>query len=307
LLFHPGAAKSVIHRKAAIDQQGAMRSEEVVLKQILDFAHNDANIRAVVMNGSRVNPNIQHDIFCDYDIVCFVNDLEKYVSDQRWIANFGDLVIMQFNRDDDFPESAIIFLMQFTDGVRIDLSFTLMERIAASLEDSLTVVLLDKDQCIPPVAAPNESSYITKAPSQSEYDLTVNEFWWVSTYVAKGLWRGEPVYAKDVYVIVHECLNKMVNWYLAMQHDWQINTGKYGKNFGKLLPPDLWQELLSTYAGSDEQENWEALLNASQLMRMLSIQVAENLGYTYPMEDDERVTAYLQKVRNLPKDAQAFD
>jgi aminoglycoside 6-adenylyltransferase len=284
-----------------------MRSEEVVLEQILNFALHDENIRAVVMNGSRVNPNIQPDIFCDYDIVCFVQDLEKYVSDQLWIASFGDLVIMQSNRDDDFPESAIVFLMQFADGVRIDLSFATLDRITAILEDSLTVVLLDKDECLPPIPAPNESSYITKAPTQAEYDQTVNEFWWVSTYVAKGLWRNEPVYAKSAYVIVQECLNKMINWYLAMQHDWQINTGKYGKKFGKLLPSDLWQELLSTYAGSDEQENWQALMNASQLMRKLSIQVAENLGYSYPMEDDRRVTLYLQKVRSLYQDAQSFD
>jgi len=259
------------------------------------------------VNGSRVNPNIQLDIFCDYDIVCFVQDLEKYVSDQLWIASIGDLVIMQSNRDDDFPESAIVFLMQFADGVRIDLSFATLDRITAILEDSLTVVLLDKDECLPPIPAPNESSYITKAPTQAEYDQTVNEFWWVSTYVAKGLWRNEPVYAKSAYVIVQECLNKMINWYLAMQHDWQINTGKYGKKFGKLLPSDLWQELLSTYAGSDEQENWQALMNASQLMRKLSIQVAENLGYSYPMEDDRRVTLYLQKVRSLYQDAQSFD
>ncbi len=285
-----------------------MRSEEVVLKQILDFAQQDANIRAVVMNGSRVNPNIQQDIFCDFDIVCFVHDLEKYVRDQSWIATFGERVIMQFNRDDDFPESQFVYLMQFADGVRIDLSFAAMDRITSIVADSLTVVLLDKDKCIPPIPAPNESSYKTKAPTQAEYNLTVNEFWWVSTYVAKGLWRNEPVYAGYMFdVIVRDCLNKMVNWYIAMQHDWQINVGKYGKKFGELLAPNLWQEILSTYAGSDEQETWQSLLHAGQLMRKLSIAVAENLGYTYPMEDDERVTLYLHKVRNLPKDAQSFD
>ena len=285
-----------------------MRSEEYILKQIMDFAQNDANIRAVVMNGSRVNPYIQLDVFCDYDILCFVQDLEKYVSDQHWITTFGELVIMQFNRDNDFPESHHFYLMQFADGVRIDLSFATMDRIDACLEDSLTVVLLDKDQCIPALPAPNESSYITRKPEQAEYELTVNEFWWVSIYVGKGLWRNEPVYTNHMFnVFVRECLNKMVNWYVAMQHDWQINTGKYGKKFGKLLPPNLWQELLSTYAGSDVEENWQALLHAGQLMRKLSIAVAEDLGYTYPMEDDAQVTLYLQKVKKLPKEAQLFD
>ena len=285
-----------------------MRSEEFVLKQILNFAQHDANIRAVVMNGSRVNPNCHQDIFCDYDIVYFVYDLEKYVRDTSWIATFGDLVIRQFIRDDDFPESQFVYLMQFADGVRIDLSFSTMDRIPSIVSDSLTVVLLNKDQCIPPVPTPNESSYFTKPPSLAEYDLVVNEFWWVSTYVAKGLWRTEPVYARHMFdVIVRDCLNKMVNWYLSMQYDWQINVGKSGKNFGKLLPPDLWQELLFTYAGCDEEETWQALMHAGKLMRKLSIQVGENLGYAYHFQEDERVTAYLQKVRNLPKDVQSFD
>ena len=285
-----------------------MRSDVQVLKQILDFAQNDANIRAVVMNGSRVNPNISHDILCDYDIVCFVQELEKYAKDKSWIPTFGELVIMQLNRHDDFPEDQFVFLMQFVDGVRIDLSFTRMSMINMAVEDSLTIVLLDKDQCIPTILTPNESSYITKKPGQTEYDLMVNEFWWVSTYVAKVLWRNETVTAKYLFeVVVRDCLNKMIAWYIAMQSDWQINVGKIGKKFGKLLPPELWQELLSTYPGIEEEDIWQVLFRAGVLMRMVSIPVAENLGYSYHFQEDERVTAYLQHVMNLPKDAQSFD
>jgi len=201
-----------------------------------------------------------------------------------------------------------VFLMQFADGVRIDLSFAKMKMISPALEDSLTVVLLDKDQCLPPVPAPNKSYYITKKPDQAEYDLMVNEFWWVSTIVAKALWRNETVTAKYLYeVIVRDCLNKMITWYIAMQHHWKINAGRMGKKFGKLLPPDLWQELLSTYSGIDEEAIWQALFRAGKLMRNLSIPVAENLGYVYHYDDDDRVTAYLQHLMNLPKDAKCFD
>jgi len=214
---------------------------------------------------------------------------------------------MQFNRDIE-SEDSFVYLMQFADGVRIDLSFEKMKMILSSLEDSLTIVLLDKDQCIPPIPDPNESSYITKKPDQNEYDLMVNEFWWVSTYVAKSLWRGEPVTAKYLFeVIMRDCVNRMVAWYIAMQHDWQVNAGKMGKKFGKLLPADLWQELLSTYPGIGEDEIWQALINSGKLMRKMSIPVAENLGYTYHYQEDELVKVYLQQVMNLPKDAQSFD
>lgn len=285
-----------------------MRSETQVLKQILEFARKDDNVRAVVMNGSRVNPNIQQDIFCDYDIIFFVLDLEKYIGNKNWIPAFGDLVILQFNRHDEQPEKQFVYLMQFADGVRIDLSFADMDMIQPSLDDSLTVVLLDKDDCIPPLPPADESSYITKKPDQAEYDLMVNEFWWVSTYVAKSLWRGEPVTAKYLFeVIMRDCVNRMVAWNIAMEHDWQVNAGKMGKKFGKLLPADLWQELLSTYPGIEEEDIWQALFRAGVLMRKVSIPVAENLGYDYHFDEDDRVTAYLQHVLNLPKDAQSFD
>lgn len=285
-----------------------MRIEDQVIKQILDFAENDSNIRAVIMNGSRVNPNIKKDIFCDYDIICFVHDLEKYTCNQNWIPFFGDLVIMQFNRHDDYPEEQYVYLMQFDDGVRIDLSFASMKMIEQSIEDSLTIVLLDKDQSVPPVPPPNESSYITKKPTQDEFDLITNEFWWVSTYVAKALWRNEIVSAKYLFeVIVRDCLNKMINWYIAMQYNWQINVGKMGKNFEKLLPPTLWQELLATYPCAVAEEIWQALFNAGDLMRHVAIPVAQNLGYTYPRHDDERVSRYIRQVKALPKDAKSFD
>lgn len=285
-----------------------MRSEDQVLKQILDFAENDENIRAVIMNGSRVNPNIEKDIFCDYDIVYVVRDPKKFSEDWQWIQYFGDLVILQFNRAEVDPENDFIFLMQFQDGVRIDLTFVSTTSNCDLSEDSLTLVLLDKDNRNSGIPAPNDSSYITKKPTQEEYNLMTNEFWWVSTYIAKALWRNELVSAKYLFeVIVRDCLNKMINWYIAMQHDWQINVGKMGKNFEKLLPPDLWQELLTTYPSAEEDDIWTALFKAGDLMRQVSIPVAQNLGYTYPSQDDERVSRYLKHVQTLPKDATSFD
>jgi len=215
---------------------------------------------------------------------------------------------MQFNRHDDYPEDHYVYLMQFDDGVRIDLSFSSMKMIKQFVEDSLTIVLLDKDQCVPSVPPPNESSYITKSPKKEEFDLVTNEFWWVSTYVAKALWRNEIVSAKNLFeVIVRDCLNKMINWYLAMHYDWKINVGKMGKNFEKFLSPDLWQELLATYPGAVEEEIWFALFTAGDLMRKVSIPVADKLGYPYPNQDDEKVSRYLRQVKALPKDATSFD
>jgi len=45
-----------------------MRNEKEMLDLILNIAENDDNIRAVIMNGSRVNPHAKKDPFQDFDI-----------------------------------------------------------------------------------------------------------------------------------------------------------------------------------------------------------------------------------------------
>jgi len=52
-----------------------MRSEKEMMGLILNAAREDERIRAVIMNGSRVNPNVKRDCFQDYDIVYVVKDI----------------------------------------------------------------------------------------------------------------------------------------------------------------------------------------------------------------------------------------
>jgi aminoglycoside 6-adenylyltransferase len=51
-----------------------MRSEQAMLELVLKVARDDERIRAVLLNGSRANPNAPRDIFQDFDIVYLVTD-----------------------------------------------------------------------------------------------------------------------------------------------------------------------------------------------------------------------------------------
>ena len=53
-----------------------MRTEQEMYTMIIDTAKADDRILAVYMNGSRVNPEAERDIFQDYDI-CFINNEMK--------------------------------------------------------------------------------------------------------------------------------------------------------------------------------------------------------------------------------------
>jgi len=286
-----------------------MRSEQEMLDLIIDTARKDERVRAVIMNGSRINPNAPKDFFQDYDVVYLVTEKCSFLADPGWIKVFGELMILQLpdEMSDPPPEGKDVYgyLMQFADGNRIDLSLFPVSKLDKLEDDSLTLTLLDKDGILPRFDTPNDSGYLPKPPTAKKFFDCTNEFWWCSPYVAKGLWRHEIVYAKhmlDLYV--REQLDKMLAWYIGIRTDYKESPGKMGKYFEKFLEPELWQMLLRTYSDADYDHTWDALLAMGELFRRVAIRVAEHYGFTYPHGDDQRVSNHLRHVRHLPQDAQ---
>lgn len=285
-----------------------MRTEQQVLDQLLSFANARDSIRAVTMNGSRVNPNAPKDFFQDYDMVCFVTNPREFLEDQRWIAELGELVILQQNDFEEHGQAGYIFLMLFRDGVRIDLAFDPLPSLAYIGEDTLTRVLLDKDGLAPRLPPPSDAGYTPPKPTRRQFDEAVNEVFWCANNVAKGIWRSEMTYAKYMQdFIVREMLLKLLEWYAASLHGWAVSLGYKGKWLQKYLPAEVWEMVVKTYAGADYDEIWEATFAACRLARRIGKELAEELGYLYPFQDDERAMEYLQKVRALPANAVSFD
>lgn len=286
-----------------------MRSEHEILELILSTARNDDRIRAAIMNGSRANPNAPRDIFQDFDIVYLVTDVASFTTDHRWIERFGELMILQMPEAmHDPPPSnngTVAYLMQFTDGNRIDLTLAPVADLAVCVGDSLSVPLLDKDGLLPPFAPPSDRDYLPQPPTVQAFADCCNEFWWVSLGVAKGLWREELPYAKHIFErFVREQLMKMLAWYVGIETECTRSSGKFGKYLKQYLEPELWQLLEQTYADASYAASWDALLAMCVLFRTTAVHVAAEYGFAYPTDDDRRVSAHLAHVRALPSNAQ---
>jgi aminoglycoside 6-adenylyltransferase len=274
-----------------------MRSEEEVLSQLLGYAKMDSRVKVVLLNGSRANPNVRKDILCDYDVIFGVTETLSFVQNQDWISSFGELIILQQNCIMEDAEEWPIFLMLFTDGVRVDLSFRKIEQIIEPT-DSLTKLLLDKDNQLGILEPANDRSYITRKPSKQQYAKLLNNIWWCSTNVAKGLWRDELPYAKYMLdVVVRDAVVTLLSWYIGMNNGWNINTGKAGRWLQNQLPDDIWTSYVNTYAGSDIELNWDALLEICKLSSRIGQAVAHELGYEYPLSEDRKVTEYIAQLR----------
>ncbi|MFD1395861.1 aminoglycoside 6-adenylyltransferase [Kroppenstedtia eburnea] len=282
-----------------------MRSEQEMMELILDYARKDERVRAVGMNGSRTNPRAPKDLFQDFDIVFLVTDMNSLIADPDWIDCFGSRIIMQTPEDMElFPpdlDGNFSYLMLFADGNRIDLTLCPIEKKEDwNRGDKLSVVLLDKDHALPKLPEPTDQDYWVKRPSAALYADCCNEFWWVSTYVAKGLWRQEITYAMDhLNMYVRPMLMQMLEWKVGIDTDFSLSTGKNGKYLEKYLPTPIWQALMTTYPGGTYDEVWHALFATLDLFRQTSKEVAERFHYEYPLEEDRNVTAYLRRVQQL--------
>jgi len=285
-----------------------MRSEQEMLELILDTAKNDNRIRAVILNGSRTSPNAPRDLFQDFDVVYLVTEINTFKDDHRWIDRFGQRMILQLPDEMLDPPPAgghgFAYLMQLADGNRIDLTLFPVVRIGDLRKDSLSLLLLDKDGLLGPLAPPSETDYLPKPPTAKAFSDCCNEFWWVCPYVAKGLWRSEILYAKSILDQTNrEQLMKMFTWYVGMQTQFSRSPGKFGRYLQQYLEPELWAMLENTYCDASYDNTWDALYMTCDLFRLMANRVAEHFGFDYPRGDDERVSAHLRHVRLLPKDA----
>lgn len=283
-----------------------------MLELILGYAKRDDRIRAVYMNGSRTNPNVKKDILQDYDFVYVVTETGSFLSDECWIQVFGNLIMLQepdkmdlaAGRKADVSQS-YGYLMLFTDGNRIDLHLETKESMQKHYgSDSLTVPLLDKDGILPKINSASDRSYHVKAPSDIQYQHVCNEFWWCQQNVAKGIWRKELPYAKNMAeTIVRPMLDEMISWWIGIHHDFRVSTGKMGKYFGEYLPEKYWRMYKQTYTDSNDESLWQALFMMSDLFRHLGAAVATHLHYRYPLEEDQAMTKYLERIRSMAADA----
>lgn len=284
----------------------AQRTETEMFSLILDIAKKDDRIRAVYMNGSRANPNINKDMLQDYDIVYVVNETASFINDKAFIKQFGETAIVQepdsnnmaWGENADTARS-YTWLMLFKDKNRIDLHIEIPE--VTKLEygtDSLTVPLLDKEGILKEIPPPTDRDYYIKKPAKEQFAGCCNEFWWCLNNVAKGIKRDQLPYALRMYVgIVHIELEKMVEWDIAIRHDFAITTGMWGKYFKEYLSSEAYSRYMKTYPNGGELK--EAIQEACALFSELAKTVSNELGYPYNTKDEEGMLNYLEKMLDI--------
>lgn len=285
-------------------QNFTMRSPEEIKKLILDFARDDERIRAVLLSGSRANPEVKPDQLQDFDIVFIVHELKSFIADHSWTDFLGDEIITQlpdemtFGKDLDKTTPEFHYLMLLKDGNRVDLTLFPLEKFKSAFKrDSLTIVWIDKDKIFSDIPSPQDSDYHIRKPSEKEFSDTCNEFWWVSTYVAKGLFREEISYSKAMNeTVLRPMFMKAIEWKIGAGHDFGVSFGKAGRFMKLYLPRDLYERILMTYSGSDIEENWKSLFIMTDIFSQFTAEIADKLNFPLNRNEVQNVIEYLKRI-----------
>ena len=175
-----------------------LRSEQAMYDLILSVAKEDPRIRGVLLNGSRADVSRNSDDLQDYDITYITEHVTDFNNNLDWLDVFGERLIMQTPSTND-PNRLAIFLMHFKDFTRIDLRLIHPDILPEAIDDAHSIVLLDKDEQFDHLHFHHDQLYLTKRLSETALNHYVNEFYWVSTYVVKGIVREDFFYTQAMY------------------------------------------------------------------------------------------------------------
>lgn len=280
---------------------------EQLLDAIRNWAETNDDIRVMLLTSSLVNPVAPVDEFSDLDIEFAVKDLPAFLKDDSWLANFGNIIAVIVENEDAFDGIHAMRMVFYEDYSKVDFKLFsipnfLKEAAKPELSEDWDVgykVLIDKDDLTTGMLPPTYGATLIKQPSNETFQLKMLDFWWDMIYVAKCLLRDELFYAKYISeeVMRFNNLQVILEWYIGMQHNWEITTNKKGRLFKKYLSPEMWKKVEATFSGSNIEDNWRALFAYADLGSEIGPAIARQLGFNYPLELEQKIRAYLQKMK----------
>ena len=267
-----------------------MRTDQEILGLILETAKK-LQVDAVALSGSRTDTKAPKDEFQDYDVVYVVDDLDTLIRDLAWLHQFGTRNIEQHN----ILGHRRLYLMLFEDGNRIDLTLCPKEHIKEWVDSEADFTVLNDPQGLFVPYAPTPKRYWTAPASATDFDKSCNEFWWVSTYVVKGICRKQVIYATDhLYGICQQELLKILAWQVASDRG-PVDIGKNYKYLFNYLPIDKEKEFSNLLDFSSLDKITQTLFATMQLFHQEAQYLAQKMGFKYEKEVAEKMMRYAEE------------
>ena len=267
-----------------------MRTDQEMLELILGTAKK-LQVDAVALSGSRTDTKAPKDEFQDYDVVYVVDDLDNLTSDLAWLDQFGTRIIEQHN----ILGSRRLYLMLFEDGNRIDLILCPKDHIQEWVESEADFTVLEDPKGLFVPHSPSPERFWTSPASETDFEKSCNEFWWVSAYVVKGICRKQVIYATNhLYGICQQELLKILAWQVASDRG-AVDIGKNYKYLFNYLPIEKEKEFSALLDFSSLDKITQSLFATMQLFHQEAQSLAQKMGFKYEKEVAEKMIEYAEE------------
>lgn len=267
-----------------------MRTETEMFDVILQTA-KVLQVDAVAMSGSRTNPKAPKDEFQDYDVVYIVEDLDGLIADLSWLDQFGKRIIEQ--------EVSLghrhLYLMLFEDGNRIDLTLCPKEHIQEWVDSEAGFTVLVDENSLFESYSPSPQRFWISPASETDFEKTCNEFWWVSAYVVKGICRKQVIYATDhLYGICQQELLKVLAWQVTSDRG-AVDIGKNYKYLFHYLSAEKEKEFSALLDLSSFDKITQSLFSTMNVFHREAQSLAQKMGFDYDKEVEEKMIEYAEE------------
>jgi ANT-like protein len=267
-----------------------MRAETEMLDLILQTAKT-LQVKAVAMSGSRTDTKAPKDEFQDYDVVYVVENLDELITDLSWLDRFGKRIIEQ----EVTLGQRRLYLMLFEDGNRIDLTLCPKEHMKEWVDSESKFIVLEDEKGLFAPYSPTPQRYWTSPASETDFEKSCNEFWWVSAYVVKGICRKQVIYATNhLYGICQQELLKVLSWQVASDRG-KIDIGKNYKYLFNYLPAEKEKQFSNLLDFSSLDEIPQSLFATMELFHREAQRLAQKLGFDYDKEVAEKMIEYAKE------------
>ena len=261
-----------------------------MLNLILQIAKK-IQVDAVALSGSRTDGQAPKDKFQDYDVVYVVEDLDTLTRDLAWLDQFGTRIIEQHN----ILGNRRLYLMLFEDGNRIDLTLCPKDHINEWVDSEAGFTVLEDKKGIFETYSPSPQRFWISPASETDFEKTCNEFWWVSAYVVKGICRKQIIYVTDhLYGICQQELLKVLAWQVASDRG-AVDIGKNYKYLFNYLPIEKEKEFSALLDFSSLDKITQSLYATMELFHQEAQSLAQKMGFDYDKEVAERMFEYAEE------------
>ena len=266
------------------------RSQEQMLRLISQTA-KILQVEAVAMSGSQTNPKAPKDEFQDYDVVYVVDDLDNLTSDLSWLDQFGKRLIEQHV----LLDHRRLYLMLFEDGNRIDLTLCPKDYIQEWIDSETGFTVLEDPEHLFEPYSQNIERYWINSATEKDFEKVCNEFWWVSSYVVKGICRNQLIYATDhLYGICQQEFLKILAWQVASDRG-KVDIGKNYKYLFTYLSAEKEKEFSNLLDFSSIEKLTKSLFATMQLFHQEAQSLAQKMGFDYDKEVAEKMIEYAEE------------